>query len=404
MAVIDNERLSSVKDGGMGEVGRRTGLGRWLGWVAGGLFAVGLSACSDAPEPTATVRPVRTQWAMPSTQAAAASYPATLQARRESAHAFQVSGRVVERAVQLGERVTRGQLLARIDAQDYQLSQQAARAQLAAADVELQQARADLDRFEALHAQGFISAADIEHRRAAAQASQARHQQARAQYQSTVNQADYTRLLASLDGVVTRVEAEVGQVLAAGQPALFVAQSSQLDAVFQVPEQQALRLQQGDEVQVKVWAAPTGWRARVRERSAAADPLTRTFLIKAELEADTNTLRPGMSATVETAAAASTGTLLPLHALLRGESGQAAVWVLDAESMTVRRQPVRLLSVGDQLAQVSGLPERVEVVTAGVHQLQDGQRVQRLAEPEPAPTLPQRLLDSAALPRQDAQP
>jgi len=301
--------------------------------------------------------------------------------------------------------VTRGQLLARIDAQDYQLSQQAARAQLAAAEVELQQARADLSRFEALHAQGFISAADIEHRRATVQASQARHQQARAQYQSTVNQADYTRLLASLDGVVTRVEAEVGQVLAAGQPALFVAQSSQLDAVFQVPEQQALRLQQGDEVQVRVWAAPASWRARVRERSAAADPLTRTFLIKAELDAGTDTLRPGMSATVETAAAASTGTLLPLHALLRGPTGQTAVWVLDAESMTVRLQPVTLLSVGDQLAQVAGLSAAVEIVTAGVHQLQEGQLVQRLAAPAPAPSPQQRLLDTAALPRQeDARP
>src|SRR5690606_4536777 len=138
------------------------------------------AACSDAPPPEPPLRPVRTQLIEASAASVSGSYPATLQARRESAPGFQVGGRVVARAVQLGETVKRGQLLARIDAQDYRLNQQAARAQLAAAELELQQSRADLGRFEELHRQGFISAADIEHRRTASRAAQARYEQARA--------------------------------------------------------------------------------------------------------------------------------------------------------------------------------------------------------------------------------
>jgi RND family efflux transporter MFP subunit len=140
--------------------------------------------------------------------------------------------------VDLGSTVKPGQVLARIDAQDLMLAQTAAQAAVAAARTNRDQAGADYKRFVDLQRQGFISAAELERRDSAFKAAQAQLEQAKAQADVQVNQAGYAQLRADAAGVVTGVDAEPGQVVAAGTPVLRVAQDGPRDIVFAVPEDQ----------------------------------------------------------------------------------------------------------------------------------------------------------------------
>ena len=193
------------------------------------------------------------------------------------------------------------------------------------------------------------------------------------------NQARYTNLVADGPGVVTAVEAEPGAVLAAGTPVLRVAQDGPRDVVFAVPEQQAgpLRALEGKRgaLQVRVWGAGDApLPATVREVSAAADPSTRTFLVKADIgRADA---RLGQTATVTLPVPAASGAFkLPLAAMFE-QQGQSHVWLLDTTAMTVRAQPVKVAGAeGNMVLIASGLAAGQTVVSAGAHTLTAGQKV-----------------------------
>ncbi len=185
----------------------------------GALLAVSLAllaACGKPPPPPEPVRAVKLITVGEDRYESGHEYAAEVRARVESRLGFRVAGKIVRRAVEPGQRVQAGQLLAQLDARDYQLAADAARAQVAAASTQRDLAAADLKRFESLRAQGFISGAEIERRSAQLKAAQATLEQARAQLASQGNQAGYTQLLADAAGVVTGVDAEVGQVVAAG--------------------------------------------------------------------------------------------------------------------------------------------------------------------------------------------
>ncbi len=275
--------------------------------------------------------------------------------------------------------VKAGQVLASLDPMDLRLGQQAASSGLEAARVNAEQAAADLKRFKELRDQGFISAAELDRRDSTWKAAQAQYQQARAQAGVQSNQARYTQLLADSAGVVTAVEAEPGAVLAAGAPVLRVARDGPRDVIFAVPEQQsgALRALEGRPgvLQVRVWGAGDApLPATVREVSAAADPSTRTFLVKADIgRAD---VRLGQTATVTLSVPAASGVMkLPLAAMFE-QQGQSHVWLLDSAAMTVRAQPVKVAGAeGNMVLIASGLAAGQTVVSAGAHTLTAGQKV-----------------------------
>lgn len=343
-------------------------------------LALTLAACSR-PEPTPEpVRAVRTEKVGATAVGGQHDYAAEVRARAESRLGFQVPGRLVRRAVEVGQRVKAGQLLAEIDAQDLRLAQTAAQSAAAAAEVNAAQAAADLKRFRDLHAQGFISAAELQRRETAAEAAEAQLRQARAQAAVQSNQAGYGRLLAPADGVVVATVAEPGTVLAAGQTVVQLAHAGPRDAVFAVPEDvvsgiRAL-LGQAGALRVRAWGQRDDWPATVREIAAAADPVTRTFLVRADLGAAPASL--GQTATVHLPLPARDGLIrLPLSAV-RELGGKTIVWVLDGASMTVRAQPVQVAGAdGNQALVGAGLAPGAEVVTAGVHVLAEGQKVAR---------------------------
>ncbi len=355
-------------------------------WIMTATFA--LAACSPAPAPTEPVRSVKLMTVGASSLGAQAEYAGEVRARTESRLGFRVGGKLVQRPAQVGQRVKAGALLAQLDAQDLALSSQAAQAQVSAAQTQRDLAAADLKRYQDLLAQGFVSGAEIERRQATMQSAEATLRQARAQGAVQGNQASYARLLASGDGVVLAVEAEVGQVVAAGTPVVRMALDGPRDVVFAVPEDRLATLQAGQTAQVRLWAGAPGGAAApleavVREVAASADPLTRTYLVKLTLP-EAASVPLGATAYVSLASPAGApraAIKLPTSALVRSETGDrsgTAVWVFDAASSTVQPRAVVVAGAdGNDLVIASGLKPGEEVVAAGVHVLSPGQKVTR---------------------------
>lgn len=348
--------------------------------------ALMLGACSKPAPLEAPVRSVKVITISVGTVQSSVELAGEVRARVESRLGFRVAGKLSQRPVQLGEHVKAGQLLAQLDPQDYRLALDAARAQLAVAASSRDQAAADFKRFKELKDQNFISGAEFERRTTALKAAQAQYDQAQAQLASQGNQADYTRLTADVSGVVTAVEAEPGQVLAAGTAVVRIAQDGPRDVVFSVPEDRVAAVKTGSQVAVRVWAANTTLQGVVREVAASADPVTRTFLVKVALSGDAS-LALGSTVTVVPQALSHAGApaiKVPTNALLQ-QSGKTLVWLLDSASMTVKAQPIEVLTAdGNEVVIASGLTPGVQVVTSGVHVLSEGQKVTLYQDNKPS--------------------
>ena len=343
-----------------------------------------LVACGKEPAAIEPVRAVRTLTVGQLSSATTRDYAAEVHARVESRLSFRVAGKITQRPVNLGDRVKDGQALAQVDPTDLRFGQDAARAGLAAAQVNYEQTATDYKRYQDLRAQGFISAADLDRRNSGLQAAKAQFDQARAQAGMQTNQAAYAALTADAPGVITAVWADVGAVVGAGTPVVSLAHDGPRDVVFAVPEDQlaVFRKLQGKTggVSVTLWGGSTTIAATIREVAAAADPASRTFQVKADLP--TGAAELGQTATVHVELAPADGKLrLPLQAVA-GHDGQSYVWILDKSTMKVREQPVVVLRPeGDNLVLDSGLKTGDTVVTAGAHVLTPGQQVTLYVEP-----------------------
>ncbi len=341
-------------------------------------LAAALSACSKPPAAEEPVRAVKVMTVGSSELTTGNEFAGEVRARLESRLGFRVAGKLTERPAEVGQRVQAGQLLARLDAQDYQLAVDAARAQQAAALTQRDLAAADFKRFKDLREQNFISSAELERREAALKAAQSQLDQAQAQSTTQGNQARYTALVADRAGVVTAVEAEVGQVVAAGTPVVRLASDGARDVVFAVPEDRLALVRQGLPVKLRLWPDRQELNGKVREVAASADPVTRTYQIKVAM--DDKQAAPPLGATVTVMAQAGKAVApavikLPTSAL-RQEGQGSAVWVLETATMSVRSQVVQVAAADGNEAVISaGLTPGMQVVSAGVHVLSPGQKV-----------------------------
>ncbi len=360
-----------------------------------------LVACSKPAPPEEPVRAVKVMTVGVDSFSTGYEFAGEVKAKVESRLGFRVGGKIIKRQAEVGQRVKAGQVLAQLDPQDYKLATDAARAQMAAASTNRDLAAADYKRYKELRDQNFISGAELERRDATLKAAQAQVQQAQSQLAVQGNQANYAVLVADVSGVVTAVEAEVGQVVSAGTPVLRIAADGVRDVVFSVPEDKVAAFKPGMAVKVRVWAQNTELDGRVREVAASADPVTRTYPIKVALDTPTP---PVLGATVYVLPQGMgiTGTQvikLPTTAL-RQDGKASAVWVLDKTSMTLKSQPVQIATAdGNEAVIAAGLTPGMLVVSAGVHVLSPGQKVtifqQKVAvasassaATEPAPSAP----------------
>lgn len=337
------------------------------------LAAAVLAACSKPAPKTEDVRPVRAIVLAAGDVASGAEFAGEVRPRIESRLGFRVGGKIVARKVDVGATVKRGQVLMQLDPQDLQLGQAQALAQLRAAETSRDLAQADLKRYQELRAQNFVSPAVLEAKQAAFKQAQASVDAANAAHRNLSNQAAYASLASDTDGVVTGIDAEVGQVVAAGTPVLRVARTDEKDVVIAVPEDQVEALRAVRTVSVRLWAAPEqAIEGRIREVAPAADPATRTYTVKIAVPAQPQ-IRIGMTASARLAGPAGSALRVPLTALVQNRSG-AAVWVVDKGAVSL--VPVQLgQPSGNDIIVLGGVKPGQTVVTAGVNLLKNGQKV-----------------------------
>ncbi|TXG00721.1 efflux RND transporter periplasmic adaptor subunit [Massilia arenae] len=342
------------------------------------LATAALVACSKPAPPAEDVRPVRVITLAADTAGERLEFSGDVRPRYESQLGFRVGGKIVERKVDVGATVKRGDVLMRLDPQDLRLAESQARATLRAAETERDLARADHKRHVDLRAQNFVSQAVLDAKQSALKAAQANVDAARAGLRGQSNQSNYTNLAADADGVVTAIEAEVGQVVQPGSPVVRVARTVEKEVVIGIPEDKVGQLRAAGDVTVRLWAnEAVAIPGKIREVSPMADPATRTYTVKVAIPENAE-VRLGMTATVELAAGGNgaAGLRLPLTALVQ-HKGASSVWIV--ENGAVKLVPVQVVGqVRNDVLVTGQIAAGQNVVTAGVNLLRNGQKVRIL--------------------------
>lgn len=338
------------------------------------LLLTALAACKEPEPPREVIRPAQIWTVSGQAASAATAYSGTVQARHEALLGFRIPGKLSERRVELGSHVQAGQVLAKLDTRDLNLQLASHRANLAAAEAELTQARNELARLRSLYEQRFIGKATLDQAQAAFDAATARVSAARAQVSLAENQAQYTALIADRPGIITKVAAEVGQVVAAGQPVFTVAYDGEREVHVRVGEATAQAMPVGTPLQVRLGSAPEPlFNGQVREIAPALDT-SRSVLVKVALLGAPRDLRLGLTADVLLPAAQGEASYwLPASALFQ-QGASPAVWVLDANER-VSLHAIEVLAYREDSLLVRGLSDGTRVVAAGVHRLSEGQTV-----------------------------
>ena len=256
--------------------------------------------CTPQDKPSQQVsRPVKVVRIGEEAVAGVMSFAGEVRARYETILAFRVSGKMIDRPVEVGDRVHKGQRVARLDSNDYQLGTDALNAQLKSAQAERDFARDDLTRYRELLNLRVISPAEFDRHDTAYTTARERVVALEAQLSQATNQLQYTDLLADRDGVVTAVEVETGQVVTAGQPVVKLARLDEKEIHIDIPEQRVGGIELRQKVSVTLWAdGDRRYTARIREIAAAADPTSRTYRVKATLLEGQDEARLGKTATV----------------------------------------------------------------------------------------------------------
>lgn len=349
-----------------------------------------LAACKPAPVPVEDVRLIRTLTVGSSATTTGNTYAGEVRARHQSALSFRVGGKLTAREVNVGEQVKAGQVLARLDPQDLQLGEAAAAAQVAAAQAQFNVTRNDLERVRGLHAKGYASQGELDRFTTQFESAQAQLEAVKAQRNQVANQARYAVLTATSAGVVTAVLAEAGQVVAPGQTVVEVAKGGEIEVAAAVPEDRINTVREGMAVQVSLWAGGgKTYPAVVREVSSAADPLTRTYALRAAVGNPPAEMKLGMTAAVTIPVEGLPDLIhLPASAMVT-QGGKAGVWVLAAETSTVQFRAVEFVGVErNEVLVGAGLKAGEVIATAGASYLREGQKVRPMTAPAAAAATP----------------
>ena len=337
-----------------------------------------ISGCEQEPvEQAPVVRPIKIMTVGEAGAAADREFPGTIKATQHAELSFEVSGRIIERFVNEGQRVKRGDELARLDDRNYQ-------AQLDKTKATLREARSELDRSERIYQQnpGAISTQKIDTDRKSVEVAEADLRIYEKRVEDTV-------LRAPFDGLVARRLVEDFQNVQAKEPVMILQDVSLLEIEISVPERDMTRgatTRTPDEIteeaqpRVEVSSLPgRTFPARVSELATTADPVTRTFQVRLVFEPpDDVAILPGMTARVIANAIGDDIIRVPSHATFADESGAAQVWLVDPSTMQVARKPVQLGELtGGDVEILGGLAEGDQVATSGVSQLRDGIEVRR---------------------------
>lgn len=356
---------------------RSASTSRLIPMTLAGASLLALAACSNAEaDPRSAPQYVRTA-TISTSSAQGRDFTGVVSARVQSDLGFRVAGKIVERLVDTGQAVRRGQPLMRIDRTDLGLATVASAGAVEAARARALQTAADEARYRDLVSAGAISASTYDQAKAAADAARAQLRAAQAEAGVSRNEAGYTVLVADADGIVVETLAEPGQVVTAGQTVVKLARSGAREAVIDLPE--TVRPAIGSIAKASLFGGGGPTPARLRQLSGAADPATRTYEARYVLEGVAAQAPLGATVTVSLIQPGATASAqVPLAAVYDNGKGPG-VWIVRGKQPVVTWRAVRLTSIGEETASVSaGLQPGERFVALGAHLLHEGQSV-RLA-------------------------
>jgi len=342
-----------------------------------------VAGCRRAEEaPPEEIRPVRVITIEPRRAGETVSLTGTVQAQSEVNYAFRIDGRLVRRAVGVGDAVRPGQLIAQLDASNEESSLQAALAERDAARARLVEQRNNHARQKEMLAKGFISRAAFDQTEASLQSAESTLKTAQSQVELSQNRLSYTRLIADAGGLVAAVSAEPGEVVPAGRSVVQVTRKGGRDAVFDVPARWRDAGPRDPDIIVALTSdTKVAAKARVREIAPRADPTTGTFKVRVALIDPPPAMRLGSTVTGSVRLERAQGIEIPASALVRS-GAQAAVWIFDPKAGSVALRTIDVAShESDRVVVAAGLDAGDNVVTAGVHALHPGQKVRPLGPP-----------------------
>jgi RND family efflux transporter MFP subunit len=345
--------------------------------VVAATIAAGIAGCGDKEResPGPVVRPVKTAVAT-GLRGGEFTFPATVEAGRKMLVSFRVPGRIVELPVKEGEDVKKGQLIARLDPNDYQLAVDEARA-------DFTRAEADFERYTTMYEKDAVPRADLDQKRSERDIARARREEAQ-------KNLEYTYLRAPFDGTIGNRFVENYMDVTAQEQIVDLNNTDTVEIQVDAPESLVSSLRQYEgQLDVKIhaeFASATGkqYDLSLKEIATRADPQTQTFRITLEMpKPDDITLLPGMSATVRLTATPKAGVdidapvTVPAIAVVGDGADENYVWVVDTGDMTVHRVNVVVgaLQGADEIRIEEGLAGGEIVVVAGMKTLSEGKKV-----------------------------
>ncbi|WP_285410200.1 efflux RND transporter periplasmic adaptor subunit [Pseudomonas sp. FR229a] len=346
------------------------------------LLPLALTACGDsssAKDPR-TLAPLVRSAAVQLAEDGSRSFTGVVAARVQGDLGFRVSGKVLERLVDTGQTVKRGQPLMRLDPIDLGLQARAQQEAVSAARARANQTAGDEARNRRLVAAGAISASAYDQFKAAADTARAQLNAAVAQADVARNASGYAVLVADADGVVVETLVEPGQVVSPGEPVVRLARAGQREAIVHLPE--TLRPAAGSTAQAKLYGdTSAAVSAKLRLLSDSADRATRTFEARYVLEGKLADAPIGSTVTIEIpqSSAPKQALKVPMAAIYNPGKGPG-VWVIAGTPAKVSWRPVEVLGLSDDSARIAGeLNVGEPIVALGAHLLRDGEEVRLLA-------------------------
>lgn len=337
-----------------------------------------LAGCTgEAKVQQEIVRPVKVAVVGEAARARTLTYSGVVRPRIESAIGFRVAGKIVERLVNVGDRLEVGQVIARLDESDLTLAENSAKAAVASARSRRDVASDNFERGKALLPQAIIAQQAYDTRRNELDAAVAALDSAEAQLRLATNAVEYATLRADKAGIVTSVMGEPGQVVSAGQTIITLAQAGETEIAVAVPEQDSGYLAIGQPAKITLWAGPrVSIEGRIREIAGQADPASRTYAIRISVSEAPPFMRLGMTASVALRIDDESAAVVVPVAALSESDGSPVVFVVELANKTVRKTPVTTAGTAEDGVRItSGLTPGDLVVIAGAQFLRDRMRV-----------------------------
>jgi len=331
------------------------------------IVSVCCSGCGKKPEFEEAARPIKYMTVEKADAIQKKVYNGVSRSTVESQLSFRVGGKIEDLPINVGETVTQGQVLAKLDPTDY-------RTKLNEMEAKYVSAKADIERYRLLYEEESATKQELDQ-------AQAAYDVAKAQYELAEKEFSYTTLKAPREGRIVSKGAEVNENVAAGKVICVIETGKELEVRVGLPEHLIGRVKKGEKTSVSFDSVKDKeYSAVVTEVGVRIDEKTATFPVTVQIEGQQSELRAGMVADVEFTfmplREGQTAIRVPPQAVLEDPEGRQYVWVYDEATSKVNKKQVEVGEITQRGAEVkSGLEGGEIIATAGAPYLREGQKV-----------------------------